>query len=192
LSEPGKRSAWRRPRVDRTAPDDSWMDGGRCIEQVRLDPGVAECFFPERGDNEKSAKAKAICNGWAEGGPGPCPVRTECLEYSLQIGKLGTFGIWGGVGERERRRIRVARAKETLGGKIQLQARRAPVDRVGAADTDDGEGARRGRSSPEGTETQRLRVQALPGDGLEDTSGDRGRGGEVRHLGGQLAPFTDP
>jgi WhiB family redox-sensing transcriptional regulator len=35
-------------------------------------------------------------------------VRLECLEYALANGEK--FGIWGGMSERERRRIRRARA----------------------------------------------------------------------------------
>jgi WhiB family redox-sensing transcriptional regulator len=35
-------------------------------------------------------------------------VRDECLEYALVNGEK--FGIWGGMSERERRRIRRARA----------------------------------------------------------------------------------
>jgi WhiB family redox-sensing transcriptional regulator len=37
-----------------------------------------------------------------------CVVREECLEYALSNGEK--FGIWGGMSERERRRLRRARA----------------------------------------------------------------------------------
>ena len=37
-----------------------------------------------------------------------CVVREDCLEYALANGEK--FGIWGGMSERERRRIRRARA----------------------------------------------------------------------------------
>lgn len=56
-----------------------------------IDPDL---FYPERG--ESTAEAKAVCK--------ECPVRTECGEYALEIGEK--FGIWGGMSERERRRIR--------------------------------------------------------------------------------------
>jgi len=36
-------------------------------------------------------------------------VRGECLEYALVNGEK--FGIWGGLSERERRRLRRARAQ---------------------------------------------------------------------------------
>jgi WhiB family redox-sensing transcriptional regulator len=35
-------------------------------------------------------------------------VRLECLEYALSHGEK--FGIWGGLSERERRRVRRERA----------------------------------------------------------------------------------
>ena len=38
-----------------------------------------------------------------------CEVRHDCLEFALQNGEK--FGIWGGLSERERRRIRRQRAQ---------------------------------------------------------------------------------
>lgn len=40
-------------------------------------------------------RAKAICQ--------PCPVRTECLSEALD--ERIEFGVWGGMTERERRRL---------------------------------------------------------------------------------------
>ena len=37
-----------------------------------------------------------------------CEVRVECLEYALSHAEK--FGIWGGLSERERRRVRRQRA----------------------------------------------------------------------------------
>lgn len=76
----------------------SWQDYANCRG------ADADLFFPERGASTR--KAKAIC---AE-----CQVRQECLEFAIQIGEK--FGIWGGMSERERRKIRRER---------QLAARRA-------------------------------------------------------------------
>ena len=45
-------------------------------------------------------KAKAIC--------GECEVRDQCLDYAIEMGEK--FGIWGGLSERERRRVRRERA----------------------------------------------------------------------------------
>jgi WhiB family redox-sensing transcriptional regulator len=36
-----------------------------------------------------------------------CEVRTECLEYALDNAEL--FGIWGGMSERQRRKLRQQR-----------------------------------------------------------------------------------
>ena len=39
-----------------------------------------------------------------------CAGQAECLEYALSHGEK--FGIWGGLSERERRRVRRQRALE--------------------------------------------------------------------------------
>jgi WhiB family transcriptional regulator, redox-sensing transcriptional regulator len=69
-----------------------WQDLANCLG---VDPDL---FFPERGASTK--EAKEVCRG--------CVVREECLEYALANGEK--FGIWGGMSERERRRVRRARA----------------------------------------------------------------------------------
>lgn len=71
-----------------------WMDRGAC-------KGCLDLFFPERGQSTK--EAKAVC--W-----GGCPVREICLEYALDIGVKD--GIWGGMSERQRRRIRSQRRQQ--------------------------------------------------------------------------------
>ena len=53
-----------------------------------------EAFFPEKGGSTR--EAKAVCQA--------CQVREECLEYALANDER--FGIWGGMSERERRRLR--------------------------------------------------------------------------------------
>jgi WhiB family redox-sensing transcriptional regulator len=63
----------------------------------------ADLFFPERGASTK--EAKAVCAA--------CTVRETCLEYALAHGEK--HGIWGGKSERERRRIRIARAQAQRG-----------------------------------------------------------------------------
>ena len=72
--------------------DLSWQRRANCMG---VDPDL---FFPERGASTK--EAKEVCRG--------CVVREECLEFALSNGEK--FGIWGGMSERERRRIRRARA----------------------------------------------------------------------------------
>jgi WhiB family redox-sensing transcriptional regulator len=65
-----------------------WQERALCAQ---TDP---EAFFPEKGGSTR--EAKRICSG--------CEVRDECLEYALE--KDERFGIWGGMSERERRRLR--------------------------------------------------------------------------------------
>lgn len=79
----------RQPRVD--VDDDnalSWQGDALCAQ---TDP---EAFFPEKGGSTRDAKK--ICSS--------CEVRSECLEYALQNDER--FGIWGGLSERERRKLR--------------------------------------------------------------------------------------
>lgn len=77
--------------VDEVAAE-SWQAFANCLG---VDPDL---FFPERGASTK--EAKQVCQG--------CVVREDCLEYTLANGEK--FGIWGGLSERERRRIRRQRA----------------------------------------------------------------------------------
>ena len=65
-----------------------WQDEANCKG------ANADLFFPERGASTRSAKA--ICR--------ECQVRPECLEFAIVTGEK--FGIWGGMSERERRRVR--------------------------------------------------------------------------------------
>ncbi len=66
----------------------SWQDSALCAQ---TDP---EAFFPEKGGSTR--EAKKVCR--------TCEVRTECLEYALEHDER--FGIWGGLSERERRRLK--------------------------------------------------------------------------------------
>ncbi len=74
--------------------DRGWQTRANCMG---VDPDL---FFPERGASTR--EAKEVCRG--------CVVREDCLEYALDNGEK--FGIWGGMSERERRRLRRARAIE--------------------------------------------------------------------------------
>ena len=67
-------------------------------EKANCKGANADLFFPERGASTR--KAKTICAA--------CQVRVECLEFALLESEK--FGIWGGLSERERRRIRKQRA----------------------------------------------------------------------------------
>lgn len=66
----------------------SWQDQALCAQ---TDP---EAFFPEKGGSTR--EAKRVCAS--------CDVRSDCLEYALANDER--FGIWGGMSERERRRLK--------------------------------------------------------------------------------------
>lgn len=65
-----------------------WQERALCAQ---TDP---EAFFPEKGGSTR--EAKRVCLS--------CEVRVECLEYALANDER--FGIWGGLSERERRRLK--------------------------------------------------------------------------------------
>lgn len=69
-----------------------WMQEAICAQ---VDP---EMFYPEQGGS--AAEAKRICQG--------CPVRQVCLEFALRNGER--FGVFGGVSERDRRKMLKERA----------------------------------------------------------------------------------
>ena len=68
--------------------EQEWQERALCAQ---TDP---EAFFPEKGGSTR--EAKRICQG--------CEVRSECLEYALAHDER--FGIWGGLSERERRKLK--------------------------------------------------------------------------------------
>ncbi len=65
----------------------SWRQRAACRG---VDPNI---FYPVSDDDAE--EAKAVCSS--------CPVRQACLEYSLTARERE--GVWGGLTERERRRI---------------------------------------------------------------------------------------
>jgi WhiB family redox-sensing transcriptional regulator len=76
----------------------AWVGSARC---VGVDP---ELFFPMGSPRlvmTRTAHAKAICV--------ECPVRVECLEWSLRTAQ--DAGVWGGLDEEERREIRRQRRR---------------------------------------------------------------------------------
>ena len=78
-------SAWLEPEA---GGELSWQERSLCAQ---TDP---EAFFPEKGGSTR--EAKKVCVG--------CEVRAECLEYALANDER--FGIWGGLSERERRKLK--------------------------------------------------------------------------------------
>ncbi len=80
-----------------TTSPGGWQLRANCMG---VDP---ELFFPERGSSTR--EAKEVCRG--------CVVSEDCLEFAIANGEK--FGIWGGMSERERRRVRRARVLELRG-----------------------------------------------------------------------------
>jgi WhiB family redox-sensing transcriptional regulator len=78
----------RRPLEGEDGNPLGWQTDALCAQ---TDP---EAFFPEKGGSTRDAKK--ICT--------TCEVKAECLEYALQNDER--FGIWGGLSERERRKLR--------------------------------------------------------------------------------------
>ncbi len=78
------------PLLDLADPDQglTWQERALCAQ---TDP---EAFFPEKGGSTREAKRVCVS----------CEVRAECLEYALEQDER--FGIWGGLSERERRRLK--------------------------------------------------------------------------------------
>ena len=79
-----------------------WVEDQRAVlllnveQQAELNSHHPEAFFPEKGGSTR--EAKRICLG--------CEVKDSCLEYALANDER--FGIWGGLSERERRRLKRA------------------------------------------------------------------------------------
>jgi len=67
----------------------SWRQYARCLG---ADPDV---FHPPADSDELAEPAKAICR--------ICPVREACLEHAITAREKQ--GVWGGLTERERRRL---------------------------------------------------------------------------------------
>jgi WhiB family transcriptional regulator, redox-sensing transcriptional regulator len=68
--------------------DGGWQERALCAQ---TDP---ESFFPEKGGSTREAKKVCLT----------CEVRQDCLEYALLNDER--FGIWGGLSERERRKLK--------------------------------------------------------------------------------------
>ena len=66
----------------------AWQADAVCAQ---TDP---EAFFPEKGGSTRDAKR--ICAG--------CDVKAQCLDYAIKNDER--FGIWGGLSERERRKLK--------------------------------------------------------------------------------------
>lgn len=65
-----------------------WMAAAVCAQ---TDP---EAFYPEKGSSTR--EAKSVC--------ARCTVAAECLDWA--VANEERFGVWGGLSERERRKIK--------------------------------------------------------------------------------------
>ena len=74
--------------VDLLGDAPQWQERALCSQ---TDP---EAFFPEKGGSTRDAKR--ICRR--------CEVKAECLDYALNHDER--HGIWGGLSERERRKLK--------------------------------------------------------------------------------------
>lgn len=75
--------------------------GGECR-------GMTDLFYPDTGQAKVAEKeAKRVCSS--------CGVRPDCLAYALDYEE--GHGIWGGYGERARRRI----AKKIRAGTMTIE-----------------------------------------------------------------------
>jgi WhiB family redox-sensing transcriptional regulator len=74
--------------IEESLEEFGWQERALCAQ---TDP---EAFFPEKGGSTR--EAKKVCLS--------CDVRSECLDYALANDER--FGIWGGLSERERRKLK--------------------------------------------------------------------------------------
>lgn len=70
------------------APAEEWQEFALCAETY------PDAFFPEKGGSTR--EAKQVCAS--------CEVRAQCLEYALLHDER--FGVWGGLSEHERSKLR--------------------------------------------------------------------------------------
>ena len=92
------------------ADDAGWQERALCAQ---TDP---EAFFPEKGGSTREAKKVCLT----------CDVRTECLESALMNDER--FGIWGGLSERERRKLKKSAASSRRIERVPGPLARAPLD----------------------------------------------------------------
>lgn len=88
-----KKEPYIAPEVEESDDDNElgWQIDALCAQ---VDP---EAFFPEKGGSLRMAKK--ICE--------MCDVKEQCLNYALENNER--FGVWGGLSERERRKLERAR-----------------------------------------------------------------------------------
>lgn len=107
LSEaPSRRTESAPDRITEAPQDSVWLGIPSLIPTEQVEGELAwqvdalcaqtdpEAFFPEKGGSTRDAKK--VCSA--------CHVKQECLDYALANDER--FGIWGGLSERERRKLK--------------------------------------------------------------------------------------
>ena len=112
-------SASRRQRVTANRRSRTWQEVPHAVHHHRASRSAQSRSNPSRtGTTTRTASASTpICSSPSAAHPPARPRRcaaaawcaSDCLEFALQNGEK--FGIWGGLSERERRRIRRQRAQ---------------------------------------------------------------------------------
>jgi WhiB family redox-sensing transcriptional regulator len=92
-----------------------WYENALCAQ---TDP---EAFCPDRGGSTREAKKVCLA----------CEVRDDCLTYALDNDER--FGTWGGLSERERRKVKNARRTPEQIEQAHKIRRRLRPDDLGAA-----------------------------------------------------------
>ena len=88
----------------------AWVAEQLSTEQNPVDLQKAtDAWFPQKGgDAGKRARcAKAVCNG--DDGRPPCPLLYTCREYAIEANEK--YGIWGGMSEQDRAKLRRCRRR---------------------------------------------------------------------------------
>lgn len=94
-----------KPTINIKAIETSWVwqAQGACRD---MDSNLFYYEDQERGPAKETriANAKAVCEG--------CKVKTECLEFALQINEQ--HGIWGGLTPEERQTVKRRRQRQRV------------------------------------------------------------------------------
>ena len=79
-----------------------WADQAACHDHPDPDLWTGPLRRGAAAD-QRTTTAKQICDS--------CPVREECLDAAMSVGRDRDFGIWGGLTEKERETLRRRRLR---------------------------------------------------------------------------------
>ncbi len=122
---PARRQPSRRRLARRPADPSPWLDlgGVKARRSFALCRGAgADLFFPAGEVCPEGAAhadaAKSVCR--------VCPVRVACLEFALAADQ--EYGVWGGLTEVERKRLRSPRPSQPAPAPVPQPASAVPQD----------------------------------------------------------------